>query len=179
MLKADLLCHTNLHVTPLPEAPASFMKLLRPTKKTTSYQLGHDDQRRPREGQSIAMSSTVVKGSSTQVADTKFPASILPVPVLDTPLSRVISFARPGLILSMLALRFNSLVYDPVATLKSALPALALLQVVYAVFCLPVAGSQTAKTPRKARPGEKKKADSSSPNPVSVRLYYLLFLMKT
>lgn len=117
---------------------------------------------------SVTMSSTLVTGSSSQLTDTKFSDVIPSVAVIDTPLSKSIALLRPGLILGLLALRFNSLVADPVPTLQLALPAVALVQTVYAIICLPVAGSQSAKVVRKPRPGEKKKADINGPNTISV-----------
>jgi hypothetical protein len=44
----------------------------------------------------------------------------------------------------------------------------AIVQVVYAIVCLPVAGSQLGKAPKKAKLGDKKKADTSGPNAVTV-----------
>lgn len=43
----------------------------------------------------------------------------------------------------LLATRFKSLVVDPVAELTGGLPYLALLQVIFAVVCLPAAGSSS------------------------------------
>ncbi|KFG81344.1 glycosylphosphatidylinositol anchor biosynthesis protein 11 [Metarhizium anisopliae] len=120
------------------------------------------------------MSSTLVTGSSSQLTDTKFSDVIPSVAVIDTPLSKSIALLRPGLILGLLALRFNSLVADPVPTLQLALPAVALVQTVYAIICLPVAGSQSAKIVRKPRPGEKKKADINGPNTISTAILALL-----
>lgn len=117
----------------------------------------------------VTMSSTLVKGSSTQGADTKTSDAIAPVPIIDTPLSKGIAFLRPTLLLGLLTLRFNTLVADPVSTLQLALPAVAIIQIAYAIICLPVAGSQPAKVAKKSRPGEKKKAEANGPNAISVR----------
>ena len=71
-------------------------------------------------------------------------------------------------------MRFPALVADPVPTMYgSLLPAIAALQIAYAVLCLPPAGSQSAKPPRKPRPGEKKRSGSetSGPNITVVRIY--------
>ena len=114
------------------------------------------------------MSSTMTKGTTAAGGDSKTLLASQPVPVIDSPLSKGAALARPALLLSLLALRFDALVADPVATLQSSLPAVALVQAAYAVLCLPVAGSQVAKTPKKPRPGEKKK-DASGPNKISVR----------
>ncbi|KHN96604.1 phosphoethanolamine transferase PIGF [Metarhizium album ARSEF 1941] len=116
------------------------------------------------------MSSTLVREGSSQQVDSKPNASIAPVAVIDTPLSKSAALLRPSLILGLLALRFNALVADPVSTLQLALPATALIQVLYAIICLPVAGSQSAKASRKPRPGEKRKVDPNGPNTISVWL---------
>lgn len=117
----------------------------------------------------VTMSSTMVKDTSTQGADTKSKLAISPVPINDSPLSKSIALIRPVLLLGLLGLRFDALVAEPVSTLQLALPAVAVIQAAYAITCLPVAGSQTTKVTKKSRPGEKKKADASSPNSISVR----------
>ncbi|PNY25407.1 Glycosylphosphatidylinositol anchor biosynthesis protein 11 [Tolypocladium capitatum] len=122
----------------------------------------------------VTMSSTLAKGSSTQGAEPKAKAAIHPVPVFDTPLAKGIAFARPAALLGLLALRFNALVAEPVSTLQSALPVVVAIQAVYAVLCLPVAGSQHAKATKKARPGEKKKSDATGPNPISTAILSLV-----
>lgn len=79
--------------------------------------------------------STVRKGPLARASEAKAkPAATMhPIPVLDTPLAKTMSLARPALLLGLLAARFESLVRDPVATLWSALPALAAIQAAYAV----------------------------------------------
>lgn len=108
---------------------------------------------------------------ATTADDQPKPSTINPIALVDTPLSRGIAAGRPALLLALLALRFSSLVEDPVAELQGALPVVAVVQCVYAVACLPVAGSQAAKgTTRKPRPGERtKKVDATGPSPITVR----------
>ncbi|XP_044717176.1 GPI biosynthesis protein family pig-F domain-containing protein [Hirsutella rhossiliensis] len=120
--------------------------------------------------------SAVTKGplAPTTEAKAKAPAAVHPIPVLDTPLAKGLSFARPALLLGLLAARFDALVSDPVSTLWSALPVVAVIQAVYAVLCLPGAGSQLAKAARKPRPGERKKNDMTGPDPISTALLSLV-----
>lgn len=123
---------------------------------------------------SVTMSSTLVKEPSAQGGDTKTKLTLTPVPIIDSPVSKSLALARPVLLLSVLWLRFGSLVAEPVSTLQLALPVVALIQTAYAITCLPVAGSQTAKVSKKPRPGEKKKVDANGPNAISVRKQFVL-----
>ena len=86
-------------------------------------------------------------------------APLQPTQVKATPIAQTAQFAFPALVVALFLVRFDALVADPVATLAGSLPALALLQAVYVLTSLPVAGSAAAsKAAKKARPGEKKKA---------------------
>lgn len=127
----------------------------------------------------VTMSSTLAKGSLTQVVESKVKAALHPVPVFETSLAKGIAFARPAALLGLLALQFSALVAQPVSTLQSALPVVAAIQAVYAVLCLPVAGSQQGKATKKARPGEKKKSDATGPNPISVSQLHLSKISRT
>ncbi|KAK2603675.1 Glycosylphosphatidylinositol (GPI) anchor assembly protein [Conoideocrella luteorostrata] len=120
------------------------------------------------------MSSTALKEPSTQGPEDKSKIGIPPVPIIDTPLSKSVALIRPTLVLSLLAIRFNELVAEPVSTLRVALPVVAIIQAIYAILCLPVAGSYTAKVAKKSRPGEKKKTDANSPNVISTAVLALL-----
>lgn len=118
---------------------------------------------------SVSMSSPTVTKPAAE-AKANAPAAVVhPIPVLDTPLAKGVSLARPALLLGLFAARLDALISDPVSTLWSALPVVAAIQAVYAVLCLPGAGSQLAKPARKTRPGERKKNDTMGPNPVSVK----------
>lgn len=127
----------------------------------------------------VTMSAAVAMGSSAQAADSKPKGTMAPVPVFNTPLAKGISFGRVAVLLSLLALRFDALVKDPASTLQTSIPVVALLQVAYAVVCLPVAGSSISKVGKKARPGEKKKAEGSVPGAIAVssRVLFKLFLL--
>lgn len=112
-------------------------------------------------------SSTLAKSSSAPIAPSKS-ATIQPVPIFDTTVAKAVALARPGWLVASLIWRFPALVADPVLTLQTALPVVAAVQIAYAVVCLPVAGSQHVKHGKKARLGDKKKADASGPNPTVV-----------
>lgn len=77
-----------------------------------------------------------------------------PTEFLSSDMARIITHIQPAILLSAYYFRFNALVADPVHTLLHSLLPVALLQVVYAVVCLPAAGSNMAK---KLKPGEKRK----------------------
>lgn len=117
---------------------------------------------------SPTMSSTVAKGQSAPVPETKTRYTLQPVAINDTPLSKAISIGRTPLLLSALFVRLPALIKDPVSTLQTALPFVVAIQIFYAVVCLPVAGSQQAKPTKKPRPGEKKKSETIGPNLVLV-----------
>lgn len=117
----------------------------------------------------ITMSSALAKGSLAQATDSKPKTTIAAVPTFDNALSKGVSFGRAAVLLGLLAARFNDLVAEPVLTLQSALPVVAVIQVAYVVLCLPAAGSQQAKSTKKSRPGEKKKPEASGTSSVVVR----------
>ncbi|KAI9167773.1 Glycosylphosphatidylinositol anchor biosynthesis protein [Paramyrothecium foliicola] len=118
-----------------------------------------------------------VAAAAAAPSPAKPPAVLQPVALLDTPLAGWLAALRPAVLLGLLYVGFGSLVADPEYTLQLALPIVALVQAVYAVFCLPIAGSPAA---RKQRPGEKKRSDASAPNPaVTAVLALLLTLIVT
>lgn len=80
----------------------------------------------------------------------------------------------PALQVQIFAVLFSQLVQDPVATMgRSLLPIMVLIQIVYAVLFLPVAGS-SSRSQRKSRPGEKKKAGPAGSEPNIVMVCRLL-----
>ncbi|RDA88259.1 hypothetical protein CP532_0369 [Ophiocordyceps camponoti-leonardi (nom. inval.)] len=118
--------------------------------------------------------STPIPSSSAAPAAapaTKVRQHIDTITIHDTTTARVISTARPGLFLGLLAVRFSALVTDPAGALGSALPVVAVMQIVYAVVCLPAAGS---KAIRKARPGEKRKSSGGGPDRISTAVISLV-----
>ncbi|OTB09050.1 hypothetical protein M426DRAFT_316343 [Hypoxylon sp. CI-4A] len=87
------------------------------------------------------------------------------VRILPSSEAQVIRHLHPALLLSLFLIRFNALVADPVKTMTSSIPIVAVIQAVYAVTCLPPAGSQGVKPAKKLRPGEKKKSGSEAVGP--------------
>jgi phosphatidylinositol glycan class F len=97
----------------------------------------------------------------------------LPVELLPTDLARIVSQAHPALLLSAYYLRFSALVADPVPTLLNSLLPLALIQIAYAIICLPAVGSNS-KPVKKAKLGASKKTTdaSSAKGLVSINFFY-------
>ncbi|KAF6811274.1 GPI biosynthesis protein family Pig-F [Colletotrichum sojae] len=103
-----------------------------------------------------------------------------PVHPLSSPAASAVRHLQPVLLSGLFYARFGALVSDPVRTLQASLPLVAAVQVVYAFVSLPAAGSQTAKPARKPRPGEKKKVESTGPNPfIAIFLSVLLAALVT
>jgi len=89
---------------------------------------------------------------------TKAPPSPIPskpIDILQSQTSQLYANVHPALLLSLLLLSFNALVSDPVNTLSALAPAVALLQAIYCVLCLPYTGQAPAPA---HKPGQKKKA---------------------
>lgn len=118
----------------------------------------------------ITMSTTISKGGAAPSAS---PKSVAPVPLRNSA-AIAISAAHPLVLGALFVWRFGALVADPATTLQTALPVVAAIQVVFAVLCLPVAGSMGGKPIRKTRPGEKKKTDATGPNPLVTSVLSLL-----
>lgn len=120
----------------------------------------------------VTMSSAAAspsKASSVSGKPTE-PSQLQPVHLHSTPASRAARHVFPVAIAALFLAGFGHLVADPVPTMWASLPVVALLQITYAVLCLPMAGSGGAGKNKKQRPGEKKKAgDASGPNLVIVR----------
>lgn len=103
------------------------------------------------------------------------PSPLQPVHLHSTAASQAARHVFPVAIAGLFLAGFSHLVADPVPTMWASLPVVALLQIVYAALCLPIAGSVSGKN-KKQRAGDKKKAgDASGPNVVIVRLRLLLF----
>ncbi|KAF5875197.1 putative recombination hotspot-binding protein [Botrytis fragariae] len=94
-----------------------------------------------------------MSGISSVSGDTSKSKSF-PTEFLSSDMARIVTHIQPAILLSAYYFRFNALVADPVHTLLHSLLPVALLQVAYAVACLPAAGSNMAK---KLKPGEKRK----------------------
>ncbi|KAI1875332.1 hypothetical protein JX265_004390 [Neoarthrinium moseri] len=104
-------------------------------------------------------------------------AASKPVSILSSSQAQVARHVHPVLLVAFFLVRFNALVLDPVATMWNSLPVVLAMQVAYAIVCLPPAGAQAAKAPKKPRPGEKKKpaAEGSGSN-IAVTTTAALFL---
>lgn len=113
------------------------------------------------------MSAVPTKATAAAAQPAKTAFAVPAVPLLNSPAASAVAVAHPLVLAGLFAWRFNALVADPVATMRTTLPVVAAIQAVFAVVCLPVAGSQAAKALKKPRPGEKKKADGG-PSALSV-----------
>lgn len=123
---------------------------------------------------SVAAAAAAAAPSTTTTATKPPPPTETPpVTILPTPAAQTYAHVHPALLLAWFALRFRSLVADPVATLANDVPVAAGLQVAYLVVCLPPAGSSPqrhgddAETTKKATPSST--ASSASPSAVATR----------
>lgn len=91
-----------------------------------------------------AAASPQSKTTTTTATKPPQPAEAPPVSILPTPAAQTYAHVHPAVLLAWFALRFRSLVADPVATLASDVPVTAGLQVAYLVTCLPQAGSSSS-----------------------------------
>ncbi|ROV89076.1 hypothetical protein VPNG_10066 [Cytospora leucostoma] len=124
----------------------------------------------------VTMTSTVAKTSKAQPATgkTNEPALLQPIHLNSTAASKAARHVLPVVLGSLFVAAFSRLVADPVSTMWASLPVVAVLQLLYAFFSLPLAGSGSGKN-KKPRPGEKKKTgDSAGPNFVIAALLSLL-----
>ncbi|KAH8796780.1 GPI biosynthesis protein Pig-F [Hyaloscypha finlandica] len=112
--------------------------------------------------------------ASTSPTKMTVPAKLsIPVELLPTDLARIVSQAHPVLLLSAYYLRFPALVADPVSTLLNSLLPLAVIQIAYAVICLPAVG-MTSKPVKKAKAGERKKTPEASSAKALTAIYAIL-----
>ena len=110
------------------------------------------------------MSAAVTKSQPASPGELKPKATLHPVAIADRPAAQAVSIGRPALLLGALYLRLPALINDPVAALNSALPFVTVVQIAYAVTCLPIAGAPTLTKPtKKNRAGEKKRTESTAP----------------
>jgi phosphatidylinositol glycan class F len=121
----------------------------------------------------VTMSSLATKDSqSTPSKSTEDPTRSQPIEINATTTAQTARHAIPAILGALYLYRFDNLVVDPVAEMTRALPVVVVLQLCYAVVCLPAVGSQSIKPTRKPRPGEKKKAgEGAGPNYIMVCLY--------
>ncbi|KAJ9254694.1 hypothetical protein DTO207G8_3540 [Paecilomyces variotii] len=69
-----------------------------------------------------------------------------PVDILPIPAAQTYAHVHPALLLALYALRFPSMMADPVSEMITQVPLLAVAQVVYVVTCLPAKGTIVAST---------------------------------
>lgn len=84
-----------------------------------------------------------------------------PIELLPSSIAPIFSQIHPALLLSAYYLRFPALVADPKATLLNSLAPLAIVQMSYAVICLPATGTG-ARPPKRTKPGAKKTTNDAS-----------------
>lgn len=90
---------------------------------------------------------------------------LVPVDNLPTEAARLYTHIHPFLLLGIYYLRFNSLTADPVSTLLTSLVPLGILQISYAVVCLPAAKGSSRKpiAAKPARSEQRKKTSTVQP----------------
>ncbi|KGQ07396.1 Glycosylphosphatidylinositol anchor biosynthesis protein 11 [Beauveria bassiana D1-5] len=114
---------------------------------------------------SAKTTTTAAAGPGPEAAEAKPKILLHPVPVYDSPLAKGVSVGRVAVLLGLLAWQMDNLVADPVSTLWRALPVVAAVQAVYAVLCIPPAGSP-GKAGKKPRPGEKARKNDGVAKPI-------------
>ncbi|KAK0613402.1 GPI biosynthesis protein family Pig-F-domain-containing protein [Immersiella caudata] len=130
----------------------------------------------------VTMSSSTIKSVAAQVVpqqtkEKETPAApvLQPIQIKSTPAAQAARHGFPALLAAVFAVRFPTLVEDPVSAMLTTLPVIAAIQLAYALVCLPAVGSSSAKPSRKPRPGEKKKGGDGGPNlPVTIIVSLLL-----
>ncbi|CZS98516.1 related to GPI-anchor biosynthesis protein PIG-F [Rhynchosporium agropyri] len=116
----------------------------------------------------VTMSSA---GASPQVITVK-PSS--PIELLPNDIARIFSQIHPAILLSAFYLRFSALVAQPTSTLLSSLLPLAVVQILYAVVCLPAVGSST-KVVKKVKLNASKKPQGAAATRILTSFVALLF----
>ncbi|KAF4308020.1 GPI biosynthesis protein Pig-F [Botryosphaeria dothidea] len=101
-------------------------------------------------------------------------SSSKPIETLNTDIARIYTHIHPFLVVSIFALQFNGIVEDPVSSLFNALIPLSVLQVVYAILCLPAAGSSSSKSSGTRRKGAGGKAEAGVGSKVSTAVLSLI-----
>ncbi|KAL1615121.1 Glycosylphosphatidylinositol (GPI) anchor assembly protein [Diplodia seriata] len=114
-------------------------------------------------------------GSAAKATSVAFPqsssapaSSSKPIETLNTDIARIYTHIHPILVVSIFAVQFNGIVADPVPSLFNALVPLSVLQVVYAILCLPAAGSSSKSSGGARRKGASGKAEAGIGSKVSV-----------
>ncbi|KAI0164246.1 GPI biosynthesis protein family Pig-F-domain-containing protein [Hypoxylon sp. FL1284] len=114
----------------------------------------------------VTMSAPTGKGTTGQTSKAKDgEAPTQAVRTLASSQAQITEHVHSVLLLSSFLLQFKSLVADPVTAMSNSVPIVAFVQALYAIICLPAAGSDVAKPAKKLRPGEKRKPGSESAGP--------------
>ncbi|KAH7049366.1 GPI-anchor biosynthesis protein-like protein [Macrophomina phaseolina] len=101
-------------------------------------------------------------------------SSSKPIETLNTDIARIYTHIHPFLVVSIFALQFNGVVADPVPSLFNALIPLSALQVIYAILCLPAAGSSSSKSSGARRKGAGGKAEAGVGSKISTAVLSLI-----
>ncbi|KAE8348328.1 GPI biosynthesis protein family Pig-F-domain-containing protein [Aspergillus coremiiformis] len=109
------------------------------------------------------MSSTPPSPSLTQPPSP--PKSTPPTHILPNTISKTYALLHPLLLLTLLTTRFNALVTNPTTELLTTLPPLALLQLTFAITCLPPTG--TKEKDDEEKPKQKPSPRRKPPKPDS------------
>lgn len=114
----------------------------------------------------VTMSAPIGKTTASQSSKPKDGETpTLAVRTIASSQAQIMRHVHSVLLLSSFLMRFSTLVADPVSAMSNSVPIVAVIQAVYAIICLPAAGSHVAKPAKKLRPGEKRKAGSDSTGP--------------
>lgn len=133
----------------------------------------------------VTMSSSIVKGAVAQPAQSAPKAkdgassstpALQPIHIKQTAAAQASRHVFPVLLVAIFAVRFKSLIADPVSSMYSTYPMIVALQFAYALVCLPAAGSQSSKPGRKPRPGEKRKSSDGTGSSATVTALLSLVL---
>ncbi|KAJ5156934.1 Glycosylphosphatidylinositol anchor biosynthesis protein 11 [Penicillium canariense] len=117
---------------------------------------------------SPASPSSVNTAASPSQAPAEKP-SAPPIDILPSLLAQTYSYVHPAVLLGLCALRFETVVADPVRELLADLPWLAALQISYVMLCLPPAGTTSIEVGSGADEDKKKAPRSPSGPSVTLR----------
>ncbi|KAL9108203.1 MAG: hypothetical protein Q9227_006940 [Pyrenula ochraceoflavens] len=114
----------------------------------------------------MASTTTTTSTASNSPRSHTINPTTLPISLLPDPLAKRYSYCHGPLVLSFYLIRFRSLVADPVATMGSNLPYVALLQLLFCVLSLVPAGASPGgeKGERNTKGGLKRKIPGAAKN---------------
>lgn len=136
-------------------------------------QIHHNDQTKVTPSLETA-NSAKMSASASKSKPTIAPGhnQYAPLSILDTDTARLYSHIHPVVVISGYLVQFRAIVANPVSTLTALLFPLIILQILYAVLCLPPTGtSTTPATPKAgASKGGRKKAAKKDDITLSQRI---------